>query len=104
MALKNVVERLIFRNRKDREVLAKTIEATWLKFEPTQLTNLCNCWLMVLGIIIEIEGGDWLVESRRGKLFRVPTNEADDIDIDLTVVAKEGESEADAIATVDTEF
>ena len=104
MALQNVVERLSFRNRKDKEVLAKTVEATWLKSEPTKLTDIWNRWLMVINLIIKDEDRDRLVESRRGKRFRAPTDEAEDIDTDLVVAAAEGESKADAIATADTEL
>ena len=59
---------------------------------------------MVLDLIIEDEGGDRLAESRRGKLFRAPIDEAEDIVTNLAVAAEEGESEADDTATADTEL
>ena len=104
MAVQNIVERLSFRNRKDKEILVKTVEAAWLKSEPTKLTDIWNRWLMVINLIIKDEDRDRLVESRRGKRFRAPTDEAEDIDTDLVVAAAEGESKADAIATADTEL
>ena len=42
---------------------------------------------MVLDLIIEDEGGDRLAESRRGKLFRAPIDEAEDIVTNLAVAA-----------------
>ena len=59
---------------------------------------------MVRDLIIEDEGGDWPVESRRGKLFRAPTDEGEDIVTDLAVAVEEGKSEADNITTADTEL
>ena len=43
------------------------------------------------------------MESRRGKLFRAPTDEVKDMVTELATIAEEGESEADAIAAADAE-
>ena len=80
------------------------MEKGWRKFEPTKLTNIWYRWRLVLDLIIEDEGGDRLVESRRGKLFCAPTGEVEDMETELAETAEEGESEADAIATADTEL
>ena len=103
MALQNVVERLSIRNRKEVEVLARTVKEAWNKFEPQKLTNIWNRWRMVLDLIIEDEDGDRLVESRRGKLFRAPADEAEDLVTEIEVAEEEGESEANAIAAMDNE-
>ena len=103
MAIQNVIEKLSFGKRKDKEVLASTVEKAWDQFEETKLTNIWHRWRLVLDLIIEDEGGDRLVESRRGKLFRAPTDEVEDMVTELATIAEEGESEADAIAAADAE-
>ena len=103
MAIQNVIERLSVHNRKEVDVLARTVNEAWDKFEPQKLTNIWNRWRMVLDLIIEDEGGDRLVESRRGKLYRAPADEAEDLVTEVEVAEEEGESEADAIATADVD-
>ena len=79
------------------------MEKAWEQFKEVKLTNIWEQWRLFLDLIIEDEGGDRLVESRRGKLFRAPTDEVEDMVTELAVAAEEGESEADAIAAVDAD-
>ena len=76
----------------------------WKVFEPIKLTNIWNRWRLVLDLIIEDEGGDRLVERRRGKLFRAPPEDAEDLMTELTVADEEGESEAGDINMADSEY
>ena len=45
----------------------------------TKFTNLYNCWRMVLDLILEDHGGKWLIDAKRGKLFRAPSSEVKDL-------------------------
>ena len=103
MALQNVIERLSFRKRKEKDCLARTVGEAWGKFESVKLTNIWHRWRLVLDLIIDDEDGDRLVESRRGKLFRAPLDEVEDMETEMAEAAEEGESEADAIAAADAE-
>ena len=47
-----------------------------------KLENVYERWKLVLDLIIEDKGGDRLIESKRGKLFREPSPEAEDLDED----------------------
>ena len=60
--------------------MARSVENAWREFLPIKLTIVYNRWKMVLDLIIEDEGGDALVESKRGKLYRAPSEEAEDLD------------------------
>ncbi len=82
MALQNVVEKMHYRKRTELGSLCRTVEDAWKEFQPIKLTNVYRRWKMVLDLIIEDEGGDDLVESKRGKLYRAPSEEAEDLDSD----------------------
>ena len=43
------------------------------------------------------------MESRRGKLFRAPKDHTEDLITEMADADEEGESEADAIAALDSE-
>ena len=49
------------------------MEEAWGKLETVKLQNVFTRWKMVLDLIIEDNGGDRLVEARRGKLYREPS-------------------------------
>ena len=49
------------------------MEEVWGKREQVKLHNVYTRWKMVLDLIIEDDGGDRLVEARRGKLYREPS-------------------------------
>ena len=51
-----------------------------LRAQDVKLQNVYGRWLKVLDLIIEGEGSDDLVEARRGKLFSVPSEEAEVLD------------------------
>ena len=73
MTLQNMIENLNFWKRVEMEALAQSAENAWRKFLPIKLTNVYNCWKMVLDLIIEDEGGDALVKLKRGKLYHAQT-------------------------------
>jgi len=73
MALQSVVEKMHFKKRTNADVLARTVEQAWDAFEPIKLTNVWNRWKMVLDLIIDDNGGNALVETKRGKLYRTPS-------------------------------
>ena len=66
------------------------------KFESVKLTNIWHRWRLVLDLIIEDKGGDRLVESRRGKLFRTLSDKVEDMETEMAEAAEEGGSEAEA--------
>ena len=73
MALQNVVEKLHYKKRMEMTALCNTVEKAWGELETVKLQNVFTRWKMVLDLIIEDNGGDRLVEARRGKLYREPS-------------------------------
>ena len=66
MALQSLVEkkhRLLLLNK---DVLAKTVEATFPCLDDTVLTRIHDRWLKVLDLIITDKGNDDMVEKDRG--------------------------------------
>ena len=82
MALQNVVEKLHFRKRMEAKALCNTVEEAWKQLDSIKLQNVYNRWKMVLDLIIEDNGGDRLIEAKRGKLYRAPSPEMEDLDED----------------------
>ena len=101
MALQNVVEKLHFRKRTEVEALCRTVEAAWKILEPIKLENVYARWLKVLDLIIEDDGGDRLVESKRGKLYREPPNEFESLDDDAAGEEEEDPTDEELIAEMD---
>ena len=102
MALQNVVEKLHFRQRKEVGALCRTVEDAWKKLKTVKLENVFSRWLKVLELIIEDDGGDRLVESKRGKLYNEPPNEIESLDDDddegkITVEQLVAEIDADIV-------
>ena len=75
MAFQNVVEKIHAGKVKEKDALARTVDNAWRKMDPVKLTNVWNRWRLVLDLIIEDDGGNRKVESKRGKLFRAPPEE-----------------------------
>lgn len=90
MAFQSIVEKLHWEKRREKEALWRTVEKAWDELEPVKLTNVYNRWRLVLDLIIQDEGGNRLVESKRGKLFSVPSDEPETPEVDDDV---EGEDE-----------
>ena len=61
-------------------MLDRTVDAAWTDLEQVKLENIWNPWRLVLGLIIDDGDGNRLVESKRGKLFRAPSDEAEIIE------------------------
>ena len=101
MAFQNVVERMHFRRRMEAQALARTVERSWEDLEPVKLENVYRRWKLVLDLIIEDQGGNAKVESRRGKLYSAPAAEAEiheELDEELT------DEMIEAREIVETEF
>ena len=90
MAIQSVVEKLHFGCMKENNALARTVDKAWEELEPVKLTNVFNRWKLVLDLIIDDEGGNRKVESKRGKLFRAPPEEAEVIEDVLNVPETDG--------------
>ena len=75
MAFQNVVEKMHVGKRMELSALCSTVEDAWGELDPVKLQNVYTRWKMVLDLIIEDDGGDRLVEARRGKLYREPSAE-----------------------------
>ena len=91
-----VVEKEHFRLRKELKALCRTVDRAWDKLEAIKLENVYNRWKMVLDLIIEDGGGNSKVESKRGKLYREPSNEAENLE-------DEGPMEMDEIVDGDAD-
>ena len=72
MAIQSVVEKMHFCQRTEVEALFRTVTQSWKDFESIKLENVYHRIIMVLDLIIDDGGGNRLVESKRGKLFRAP--------------------------------
>ena len=70
MAFQNVVEKIHAGKVRERDALARTVEEAWREMEPVKLTNVWNRWRLVLDLIIEDDGGNRKVESKRGTSAR----------------------------------
>ena len=101
MALQNVVEKLHFRQRTEIEALCRTVEAAWKVLEPIKLENVYARWPKVLDLIIEDDGGDRFVESKRGKLYNEPPNEIESLDDDAAGEEEEDPTDEELIAEMD---
>ena len=60
--------------------MARTVDRAWKELEPVKLENVFRRWKMVLDLIVEDEGGNRKVETKRGKLFRAPEAEVEDLE------------------------
>ena len=80
MALQNVVEKLHFRKRMETTALCGTVVEAWKSLQPIKLLNVYNRWLLVLDLIIEDNGGNRLVETKRGKLYRAPSAKIENLE------------------------
>ena len=100
-SLRRVVEKLHFRKRTEVEALCRTVKAAWKILEPIKLKNVYARWLKVLDLIIEDNGGDCLVESKRGKLYREPPNKFESLDDDAAGEEEEDPTDEELIAEMD---
>ena len=82
MALQSVVEKLHHSQRQHLTALCNTVMKAWGELEPVKLTNVYERWKLVLDLIIEDNGGDRLIGSKRGKLFRESSHEEEDLEED----------------------
>ncbi|MGH7974629.1 MAG: hypothetical protein ACREBR_03820 [bacterium] len=57
----------------DNDVLAKSVVCAWERLDPEVLTKVANRWKLVLQLILEDDGDNRLVETRRGKLMNNPS-------------------------------
>ena len=84
MAFQNVVKKLHFHQQMKLNLLCKTVMNAWDELDSTKLANVYKRWKLVLDLIIEDNGGDRLVEAKRGKLYREPSREAEDLEDEET--------------------
>lgn len=82
MALQSIVEKHHFKQRREVNALWRTVEKGWESLEPIKLTNIWNRWRLVLNLIIEDEGGNRLVDARRGKLFKLPSENDEELNVE----------------------
>jgi hypothetical protein len=102
MALQSKVDKLHYRHRHHVDALARTVFEAWEELDEVKLTNVYNRWKFVLELIIEDNGGNEKVESKRGKLFRAPTSEEESIEqLVLTAGHSDGDEEEFATDKID---
>ena len=80
MAFQSLVKKLHLNKRQEVKALYNTINKAWDESDTTNLRNVYERWKLVLDLIIKDEGGDRFIESNRGKLFRAPSPEAEELD------------------------
>ena len=83
MALQSVVEKMHHGQRQELSSLCHTATRAWGELDHIKLNNVYERWMLVLDLILKDNGGDKYVESNRGKLFRSPSREAEDLDEDV---------------------
>ena len=76
--------------------MARTVDRAWKDLEPVKLENVFRRWNMVLDLIIEDEGGNRKVETKRGKLFRAPEAEVEDLEKEEEQVTTEAQEIANS--------
>ena len=69
MALQNVVEKLHFCKRMETKTPCSTVVDSWKSPQRMNFLNIYNRWLLVLDLIIDNNGGNRLVETKRSKLY-----------------------------------
>ncbi len=99
MALQSVVEKMHVRRRYHADALAATVYAAFDALEPVKLSGVYGRWVQVLDLIIDDNGGNDKVESRRG-LTSAPTSE---VEGNEQVLAIANSGTADGIVTDDEE-
>ena len=62
--------------------MCRTVDDAWKKLKSIKLKNVYGRWLKVFDLIIEDNGGDRLVGSKRGKLYTAPFEEIESLDND----------------------
>ena len=80
MAFQSVVEKLHLSMRQEVRALCNTVDRAWDELDATKLRNVYERWKLVLDLIIKDEGGDRYIEANRGKLFKAPSPEAEELD------------------------
>ena len=92
MAFQNVVEKQHIGSLKEANCLAWAVDRAWKDLKLVKLKNVQNRLLLVLDLIIEDDGGNRLVESKRGKLFCAPPDEAEVIEDMVNEEGMDGDS------------
>merc|ERR1711966_508988 len=80
MTFQSVVEKLHIFMRQEVRALCNTVDRAWDELDATKLRNVYERWKLVLDLIIKDEGGDRYIEGNRGKLFKTPSPEAEELD------------------------
>ena len=68
------------------------MDKAWDELDATKLRNVYERWKLVLELIIKNGGGDRYIKANRGKLFKEPSPEAEELDEE----EDEGEEELSA--------
>ena len=80
MAFQSLVEKLHLEKRQESKALCNTVDQAWEDMDAIKLRNVYERWKLVLDLIIKDDGGDRYIEANRGKLFKVPSPEAEELD------------------------
>ena len=70
LSIQSFVEVLHRGHRTDTNALTKTVMETWEKFNSSVFTKVYQRWQKVLELIVEDNGDNTLVQSKRGKKFQ----------------------------------
>jgi hypothetical protein len=74
------VEEKQFSQRSEVNALWRSMQAAWDGISQTALTNVYRRWLKVLDLTEQAGGSNHLVKTQRGRLFVVPSDEAEALD------------------------
>ena len=75
-----MVEKLHLFKRQEVGTLCNTVDKAWDELDATKLRNVYERWKLVLVLIIKNNGGDCYIKANQGKLFKVPSPEAEELD------------------------
>ena len=92
MAFQSMVEKLHLFKRQEVGALCNMVDKAWDELDATKLRNVYERWKLVLDLTIKGDGGDRYIETNRGKLFKEPSPEAEELDKE----EDEGEEELSA--------
>ena len=80
MALQSMIEKLHLFKRQGVGALCNTVDKAWDELDTTKLRNVYERWKLVLDLIIKDDDGERYIEANRGKRYKVPSPEAEELD------------------------
>lgn len=80
MALQSMVEMINHNQKQELNTLCNTVMKAWDELEMVKLSNVYERQKLILDLILKGNDSDKFIEAERGKLFKEPSREAEDLD------------------------